>query len=61
MASDPVSPSLTRTTSATDSTNTLTPTTTWTSEQELRLTYCQDQLKQAQKKWSDRQELWISE
>ena len=33
----------------------------WTAEQELRLTYCQDQLKQAQRKWSDRQELWIRE
>lgn len=34
---------------------------TWTSDQEVRLAYCQDQLKQAQKKWSDRQELWIRE
>ncbi|CAF9942253.1 MAG: hypothetical protein ALECFALPRED_009633 [Alectoria fallacina] len=61
MASPPVSPSLTRTTSETDSTGNLTPATTWTSEQEARLAYCQDQLKQAQKKWSDRQELWIRE
>ncbi|CAD6567766.1 MAG: hypothetical protein ASARMPREDX12_009460 [Alectoria sarmentosa] len=61
MASPPVSPSLTRTTSETDSTGNLTPAPTWTSDQEARLAYCQDQLKQAQKKWSDRQELWIRE
>ncbi|CAD6571395.1 MAG: hypothetical protein ASARMPRED_004487 [Alectoria sarmentosa] len=61
MASPPVSPSLTRTTSETDSTGNLTPAATWTSDQEARLAYCQDQLKQAQKKWSDRQELWIRE
>ncbi|KAL9068956.1 MAG: hypothetical protein Q9161_005813 [Pseudevernia consocians] len=62
MASSPsVSPSLTRSTTATDTTGNLTPSTAWTSDQEARLTYCQDQLKQAQKKWSDRQELWIRE
>ena len=42
-------------------TGNLTPAPTWTSDQEARLAYCQDQLKQAQKKWSDRQELWIRE
>lgn len=62
MASRPVSPSLTRSTTATDSTGNLNlATATWTLEQEARLGYCQGQLKQAQKKWSDRQELWIRE
>lgn len=60
-ASPSPSPPASRTTSATESAGHLTPTATWTSEQEARLTYCQDQLKQAQKKWSDRQELWIRE
>lgn len=66
MASTPVSPTtpLTRPTSPPDSPNHLTPTdgtTCWTPDQEARLVYCQDQLKQAQRKWSDRQELWIRE
>lgn len=70
----PASPSLTRSATATDPAGDLNPaaaaaadaaavaaTATWSFEQEARLAYCQDQLKQAQKKWSDRQELWIRE
>ena len=36
-------------------------TTKWTEEQETRLLYCQTELKGAQRRWSESQELWIEE
>ncbi|KAL2042347.1 hypothetical protein N7G274_004836 [Stereocaulon virgatum] len=35
--------------------------TEWTEEQERRLLYCQSELKGAQRRWSESQELWIEE